>query len=89
MLRCLATHMARFHTLRKCVVCGIQCTPLNFVDVDEGRTCLACWTERVNPDHPDLDDIRARVQDEVKVWRCQKHTRDEYGLPDGPKSVRN
>ena len=89
MVNWLARHMAKFHTWRKCVVCKIQCTPLNFVDVDEGRTCIACWTERMNPDHPELEAIRARVEAEVEVWRCQKHTRDENGLPDGPKSVRS
>ncbi len=42
----------------------------------------------MNPDHPELEAIRAKVEEEVEVWRCQKHTRDENGLPDGPKSVR-
>ena len=80
--------MAKHHTWRKCADCGIQCTPMNFVDVDKERFCLACWTARVNPEHPEMKAIIEKVEAEVEVWRCQKHTRDEYALPDGPKSVR-
>ena len=39
--------------------------------------------------HPQMDAIIEKVEAEVEVWRCQKHTRDEYALPDGPKSVRS
>ena len=58
-------------------------------DVNSERICLACWTARVNPDHPEMEAIIEKVEAEVEVWRCQKHTRDENGLPDGPKSVRS
>lgn len=80
--------MARHHGYRRCVECGIRCTPMNFVDVDAGRTCLACWTARQNPDHPEMEAIIEKVEAEVKIWRCQKHTRDENGLPTGPLSYR-
>ncbi len=80
--------MAKHHAWRNCADCGIQCTPMNFVDVDRERFCLACWTARVNPEHPQMDAIIEKVEAEVEVWRCQKHTQDEYALPDGPKSVR-
>ena len=81
--------MAKHHAWRKCVDCGIQCTPMNFVDVDKERICLACWTARVNPEHPEMEAIIEKVEAEVEVWRCQKHTLDDYALPDGPKSVRS
>ena len=62
---------------------------MNFVDVDSERFCLACWTSRVNPEHPDMEAIIEKVEAEVQVWRCQKQTRDENGLADGPKSDRS
>ena len=61
---------------------------MNFVDVEGDRICLACWTARTNPEHPDMEAIIEKVEAEVEVWRCQKYTRDENGLPNGPKSVR-
>jgi hypothetical protein len=80
--------MGEFHGWRKCVDCGITCTPLNFVDVDSERICLACWTTRANPEHPNLKEIIEKVEAEVKNWKCKKWTRDEYPLPRGPNSVR-
>lgn len=80
--------MAQHHAWRTCVECDIRCTPMNFVDVDGKRVCLACYTARVNPEHPEMEAIIERVENEVAVWRCQKHTRDENGLPNGPQSVR-
>ena len=59
---------------------------MNFVDVDRERYCLGCWTKKSNPEHPEIEQIVEKVEAEVEVWRCQKHTRDENGLPDGPKS---
>jgi len=61
---------------------------MNFVDVKSERVCLACWTSRVNPEHPEMEAIIEKVEAEVEVWRCQKLTRNENGLPEGPKSVR-
>lgn len=81
--------MAKHHAWRRCVVCDVQCTPMNFVDVDRERYCLGCWTKKSNPEHPDIEQIVDKVEAEVEVWRCQKRTRDENGLPDGPKSVRS
>ena len=81
--------MAKHHGWRNCVDCGIQCTPLNFVDVDSKRTCLACYTARVNPGHPEMEAIIERVEAEVEVWRCKKQNRNENGLPNGPSSVRS
>jgi len=81
--------MAKHHAWRTCVDCGIRCTPMNFVDVDSKRICLACWTEKNNPDHPEIEAIVEKVEAEVEVWRCQKFTRDENGLPSGPKSTRS
>ena len=80
--------MAKHHGWRKCTDCGIQCTPMNFVDVDSKRICLACWTARKNPEPPEMEAIIERVEAEVEVWRCQKNSRADYPLPDGPKSVR-
>tara|TARA_B100001113_G_C21109618_1_gene622586 strand:+ start:577 stop:852 length:276 start_codon:yes stop_codon:yes gene_type:complete len=82
--------MAKHHGWRRCDEdgCDIQCTPMNFVDVDSKRYCLTCWVKKNNPTHPELEQIEEKVKAEVEVWRCQKHTRDENGLPNGPKSVR-
>ena len=61
---------------------------MNFVDFESKRYCLWCWVKKNNPNHPELDQIEEKVRAEVEVWRCQKFTRDENGLPNGPESVR-
>ena len=80
--------MPKFHGLRNCVTCGIPCTPMNYVDYKGKRYCTACWTEKNNPDHPDLEEMRQKVKDAVDVWKCAKWTREEGPLPKGPQSVR-
>lgn len=80
--------MPKFHGLRNCVTCGIPCTPMNYVDYQGKRYCIACWTEKTNPDHPDLEEMRQKVKDAVEVWKCAKWTREEGPLPQGPLSVR-
>ncbi|MFL2973249.1 MAG: hypothetical protein ACJZ4Q_06185 [Candidatus Thalassarchaeaceae archaeon] len=44
--------------------------------------------EKSNPDHPDLKEIREKVEAAVEEWKCAKWTREEGPLPLGPKSVK-
>ena len=46
---------------------------MNFVDVDSERICLACWTARVNPEHPEMEAIIEKVEAEVEVWLSLIH----------------
>jgi len=81
--------MPKFHGLRNCVTCGIACTPMNYLDNDGKRYCVACWTEKNNPEHPDLEELREKVNNAVGIWKCAKWTREEGPLPKGPQSVRS
>ena len=80
--------MAKFHGFRHCVTCKVDCTPGNFVDFERKRYCTACWIERNNPEHPDLEDVRRKVNETAEIWKCAKWTREEGPLPNGPKSSR-
>jgi len=80
--------MPRFYGFGSCCVCGISCTSGNFLDFEGERYCTACWIERENPKHPDLEEIRGKVEDTEKEWKCAKWTREEGPLPLGPKSVK-
>jgi len=81
-------NMGRFHGFRACVTCNIPCTPLNFVDLERKRYCLACFTEMSNPEHPELEEIRKKCEDAVSEWKCIKWNRSEYKLPSGPLPAR-
>ena len=48
----------------------------------ELRYCSACWTEKENPDHPDLEKMRKEVKEAAEQWKRQKYTKD-----DGPFAV--
>ena len=47
-----------------------------------------CYVEKNNPKHPDLEEIREKVEVSEKEWKCAKWTREEGPLPLGPKSVK-
>ena len=79
--------MAKYYGYRNCSHCGIVCTPGNYLDYNGKRYCTACWIQHENPDHPDLEAIREKVQNAVKVWKLAKYSKDEYHLPVGPKSL--
>ena len=80
--------MSKFHGFRECVTCDIACTPMNFVDVEGKRHCIACWTEAHNPDHPDLNALREKCIEDAETWKCIKWTREEGPLPNGPQPSR-
>jgi len=81
--------MPKFYGFGKCSKCGIACTSGNFLIHDRVRYCTACWIGEKNPEHPDLDNIREKVDSSVNEWKCAKWTREEGPLPLGPKSHRN
>ncbi len=80
--------MGRFHGYRTCATCAVTCTPLNFVDFEGKRFCVACWTEANNPDHPDIDALRQRCAAAPEEWKCLRWTRQQGPLPNGPLSIR-
>ena len=59
-----------------------------FLDHQKKRFCTACWIEKENPEHPDLNEIRENVDAAADEWKCAKWTREEGPLPMGPKSVK-
>jgi len=61
---------------------------MNYLDYDGKRYCIACWTEQNNPDHPNLEDMKQKMNDAIGVWKCAKWTREEGPLPEGPMPVR-
>ena len=79
--------MAKYYGYRKCSHCEIVCTPGNYLDYNNKRYCTACWIQHENPDHPDLEAIREKVQNAVSTWKLAKYSSDEYHLPVGPKSI--
>jgi hypothetical protein len=79
--------MAKYYGYGKCSYCEIVCTPGNYLDYKGKRYCTACWIQQENPDHPDLDAIREKVQNAVTFWKLAKYSPDEYHLPVGPKSI--
>jgi len=81
--------MSRFLGYGKCSVCSVGCTSGNYVDHAGVRYCSACWIEKENPDHPDLEKIREAVQEAAKKWKRQKYSREDGPLPIGPYSHRN
>jgi len=62
---------------------------MNYLDNNGKRYCVACWTEQNNPEHPDLEELREKVNNAVGIWKCAKWTREEGPLPKGPQSVRS
>ena len=62
---------------------------MNYVDYEGKRYCVACWTEKHNPDHPDLEALHQKMAEAVEVWKCAKWTREEGPLPVGPQSVKS
>jgi len=80
--------MSRFHGFRTCKVCNEGCTPGNFVDHEGKRYCTACWIEKENPNHEDIEDIRAANREAAAKWKRQKYSREEGPLPTGPMSAR-
>jgi|TARA_B100000287_G_scaffold425126_1_gene470933 hypothetical protein len=80
--------MPKFYGFGKCTTCGIPCTSGNFLDFERKRYCTSCWIENANPDHPELKEIREKVEAAVKEWKCAKWTREEGPLPMGPKPVK-
>ncbi len=81
--------MPKFYGFGSCTDCGIACTPGNFLDHERRRFCTACWVERENPGHPELQEIRKKVEAAVEEWKCAKWSREEGPLPMGPRPVKN
>ena len=80
--------MPKFYGFGKCDVCSVPCTSGNFLIHETKRFCTACWIEENNPEHPDLEEIREKVEAAVGEWKCAKWTREEGPLPNGPRSSR-
>ena len=80
--------MPKFYGFGKCDVCGIPCTSGNFLSHEGKRFCTACWIEKSNPEHPDLEEIRKKVVAAVEEWKCAKWTREQGPLPLGPRPVK-
>ena len=80
--------MPKFYGFGKCDVCGIPCTSGNFLSHEGKRFCTACWIEKSNPEHPDLEEIRKKVEAAVEEWICAKWTREQGPLPLGPRPVK-
>ena len=80
--------MPKFYGFGSCITCGIACTSGNFLDHQKKRFCTACWIEKENPEHPDLNEIRENVEAAADEWKCAKWTREEGPLPMGPKPVK-
>ena len=60
--------MPKFYGFGKCDVCGIPCTSGNFLSHEGKRFCTACWIEKNNPEPPDLEEIRKKVEVAVEEW---------------------
>ena len=80
--------MPKFYGFGKCDVCGIPCTSGNFLSHEGKRFCTACWIEKSNPENPDLEEIREKVEAAVEEWKCAKWTREQGPLPLGPRPVK-
>ena len=80
--------MPKFYGFGECKVCRVPCTSGSFLRHEGKRYCTACWVEKSNPDHPDLKEIREKVEAAVEEWKCAKWTREQGPLPLGPKSVK-
>mgnify|MGYP004091940795 CR=1 FL=1 len=79
--------MPKFHGFGNCTVCKTECVSMHFLDVSGQRHCLACYTEKNNPDHPDIVAMREAAAAALEQWRCTKWNRDDYKLPNGPYPV--
>ena len=80
--------MPKFYGFGKCDSCSIPCTSGNFLIHERKRFCTACWIEKSNPEHPDLEEIRLKVEAAVEEWKCAKWTREQGPLPLGPRPVK-
>ncbi|MCH2441364.1 MAG: hypothetical protein MK169_02835 [Candidatus Thalassarchaeum sp.] len=76
--------MSKFHGFRTCNVCDESCTPGNFVDHKGKRFCTACWIEKENPKHENIEEIRVANREAAAKWKQQKYSREEGPLPVGP-----
>ena len=81
--------MAKIHGFGSCSNCGVPCTPGNFLSHEKKRFCTACWVSKNNPDHPEISQIREKVDAAAEEWKCAKWSREDYHLPKGPKPHRN
>ena len=84
----ISDKMPKYYGFGSCNTCGIACTSGNFLYHQKKRFCTACWIEKENPEHPDLNEIRENVDAAADEWKCAKWTREEGPLPMGPKSVK-
>tara|TARA_Y100000588_G_scaffold171969_1_gene185803 strand:+ start:278 stop:559 length:282 start_codon:yes stop_codon:yes gene_type:complete len=80
--------MPKFYGFGNCCECGIACTAGNFLISEGKKFCTACWVAKSNPEHPDLEEIREKVETAVSVWKCAKWSREEGPLPLGPRAVK-
>ena len=62
---------------------------MNYVDYKGKRYSVACWTEKNNPDHPEIEALHQKMIEAVEIWKCAKWTREEGPLPVGPQSVKS
>tara|TARA_B100000959_G_scaffold263423_1_gene302818 strand:+ start:3508 stop:3780 length:273 start_codon:yes stop_codon:yes gene_type:complete len=81
--------MSKFHGFGFCRDCSVACTSGNFLDYQSKRYCIACWVQRRNPEHPEIEELREKVKAAAKEWKCAKWTREEGPLPLGPKAHKN
>ncbi len=80
--------MPQFESLGNCSICGVACTPMNYLTHAGNKYCTWCWVEKNNPDHPDLEQIKERVYSAAKEWKCLKWYREDRKLPNGPYSYK-
>jgi hypothetical protein len=81
--------MAKFHGYGTCDDCGVACTPGNFLSNERKRYCISCWVVMNNPNHPELNQIRKKVETAAGEWKCAKWNREDGSLPQGPQPYRN
>ena len=67
----------------------MACTSGNFLDYQSKRYCIACWVQRRNTEHPEIEELREKVKAAAKEWKCANWTREEGPLPLGPKAHKN
>ncbi|MBT4059366.1 MAG: hypothetical protein HOE69_03565 [Euryarchaeota archaeon] len=78
--------MARFHGYRTCTTCGTANATGHFLDLHKERYCLPCYSRKVNPEHPSLEEMVSARDESLATWKCQKWRRSDSKLPNGPQS---